>query len=161
MVMKAFSVALLGIVLVGCGATVSPSPSPSPSAPPEMTASPTVAPSPSPFSVAPMVCGRIDAAHCAQIEAMVQRQFPFALHATAIVADYTCPPGAFCVFGFNAIVSIIVPSDPAVDYAYWPPTYSVRGTSGPERLEPWAGPLPAAFATLLQSMGFMPTGFTR
>ena len=167
--MKRLAILLFCALLGGCAAPLpsSPAPTPEPTTSPRLlpTASPSVAPvaptaspsapvAPSPYSVAPIVCGRIDDAHCQLIQDLVFRQFPFAIHATVIVTDYTCPRGAFCVFGFNAIVSIIVPRDPAADYAYWPPTYSVSGTSGPKTIKPWSGTLPVDFQRLLESAGF-------
>lgn len=161
--MKAFAAVLLcALAVVACAApappptpagepsAVSPAPVP-PSSPP--IAPPSPAPSSSPAS-SRLVCGRIEPAACLEVEALVRQQLPFAAQATAIVMDSVCQPGDLCKFGFAAVVSIIVPKDPAVDYAFWPPTYSVSGTSGPSSLQPWSGPLPAAFATLLQSAGF-------
>ncbi|HXX60127.1 MAG TPA: hypothetical protein VEI48_02430, partial [Candidatus Sulfotelmatobacter sp.] len=77
-----------------------------------------------------------------------------AAHATALVMDYTCQPGQHCTVYFDAIVSILIPQDPATDYAYWPPTYRVSGIAGPETLSPWVGSLPATLDTLLRSVGF-------
>jgi hypothetical protein len=94
---------------------------------------------------------------------MVRHQFTFTAQASAIVMDdsrvvvetTTCPPNARCAAPiFSAIVSILIPKDPAADYAYWPPTYRVTGIAGPEGLQPWSGPLPLAFEVLLQSAGF-------
>jgi hypothetical protein len=168
--MKAFAAVLLcALAVVGCTAPAPPpilagSPPPvatspqGPSLAPVLPSSPPIAPpSPTPSSSAAssqLVCGRIEPAACLEVEALVRQELPFAAQATAIVMDYVCQPGDLCKFSFAAVVSIVVPRDPAVDYAYWPPTYSVTGTSGPSTLQPWNGPLPGTFATLLRSAGF-------
>ena len=110
--------------------------------------------SPAPSSATRLVCGRLGRTDCLQIQALVDHQFPWAAGATALVMDYTCQPGQHCTVYFDAIVSILIPQDPATDYAYWPPTYRVSGIAGPETLSPWVGPLPATFDTLLRSAGF-------
>jgi hypothetical protein len=145
--MKTFAAALLCALLAGCASPV-PTP-PGPSVVPS-----TIAQSPSSAPATKLVCGRIAQGDCSKVEAMVQSQFAFAANASAIVMDYICQPGERCAVGFNAIVSVLIPLDPAVDYAYWPPTYAVGGLSGPETLRPWVNPLPAAFSTLLRSAGF-------
>lgn len=129
---------------------VTPPQSLPPSPPPP---SPSPSPVPSPASLQ-LQCGRIDQATCSKVEALIRQQVPFAAQATAIVMDNVCQPDQYCVFGFHAVVSILIPRDPSEDYAYWPPTYSVIGDSGPERVLPWSGPLPVAFMNLLRSVGF-------
>ncbi len=104
-----------------------------------------------------LFCWRIDAADCTRIEAFVRGQLRFAGGATAIVIDYSCAPGQRCRAGqYNAIVSIVVPLDPGVDYAYWPPTYAVAGIDAPETLLPWQGTLPDFVAAELRLAGFEP-----
>jgi hypothetical protein len=136
--MKAFGLAVLCLLAVGCAA---PPPTPSPS--------------PTPTTATKLFCGRLAYSDCILIETMIQYQLPFAAHATALVMDYTCQPNERCEVTFNAVVSILIPPDPAMDYAYWPPTYRVSGVSGPETLGPWMGPLPASLDTLLRSAGFV------
>lgn len=151
--MRALTVGLLCFALVACASptvTVSPTPAVTPSPTPTAT----LGPSPTPTTFTRLVCGLLPQAACGQVAAMVERQFRFAAHATALVMDYICPPGDFCVAGFRAIVSVVIPRDPTVDYAYWPPSYAVSGTSGPETLQPWVDPLPASLTTLLRSVGF-------
>jgi hypothetical protein len=135
--MKGLLVGLLCLALAACAA-------------PTVTATPT----PTSSTVTQLVCGRLAHADCLLIEAMVQHQLPFTANATALVMDYTCQPGQHCEVRFDAVVSILIPRDPAMDYAYRPPTYLVSGISGPETLGPWVGPLPATLNTLLLSAGF-------
>jgi hypothetical protein len=105
-----------------------------------------------------MACGRLENRDCEMIEAMVLTQVPFARTARAIVADDWCPPDGKCFAGFLALVSILVVRDPAMDYAYWPPTYLVNGDgptgTTPVALSPFNGTLPAHFLKLLRSNGF-------
>lgn len=147
--MKMLAAAVLCLLLAGCA---TPQPSPTPPGPSIVPA--TSAQSPSSAPTTKLVCGQIAQGDCSKVETMVQSQFPFAANASAIVMDHLCQPGERCSVGFSAIVSVLIPRDPAVDYAYWPPTYLVSGLSGPETLHPWVNPLPAAFSTLLRSAGF-------
>jgi hypothetical protein len=147
--MRGLVVALLCALLAACAA---PPPSAQGPASPNATASPS--PSPTSTTATRLFCGRLAHADCLLIAALAQHQFPFATHATALVMDDTCQPNERCAATFNAVVSILIPRDPTIDYAYWPPTYRVRGVSGPETLEPWVGPLPGTLSTLLLAAGF-------
>ena len=130
--MKRLAVALLLAVLAGC-ATPVPSP-----------------------TVPKLVCGRVDPADCSAVEALVTQQVPFVARATAIVMDDVCQPGEACPIGLHVLVAILMPRDPTVSYASWPPTYFAESNSPdlPMTLVPWSSPLPALFTTLLQSAGF-------
>lgn len=147
--MRGLVVAVLCVLLAACAA-----PLPSAQGPASPDASALPSPSPPSTTATRLFCGRLARTDCVQIAAMVQSQLPFAAHATALVMDDTCQPNERCEATFNALVSILIPRDPTIDYAYWPPTYRVRGVSGPETLEPWVGPLPASLNTLLLAAGF-------
>lgn len=104
-----------------------------------------------------VLCGRVDAADCTRVIDLVNRHLSFAPQATAIVMDDACPADGGCpsAAGFSAVVSIVVPLDPATDYAFWPPTYLANGQAGPDELNPYPGPeLPAGIQQLLRQVGF-------
>jgi hypothetical protein len=132
-------------VLIGC-ATPAPSP--------------TALPPPTPPK---LVCGRVDPADCAAIEALLIQQVPAAAHATTIAMDDSCQQGEACPIGLHVLVAILIPKDPAVDYATWPPTYFAvnnepTASDSPTELVAWTRPLPGAFIDLLNSVGFgLPT----
>jgi hypothetical protein len=99
---------ILGALVAACG-------TPTPSAPSLRTkGGPPPTPMPPPSSSAAAVrwaslsCGRLDHATCLRIVTMVEDFAPTQFGpTTSVVADYSCPPGAFCEVGFHALVVLI------------------------------------------------------
>jgi hypothetical protein len=105
-----------------------------------------------------LVCGRLSAEACGLIEAAVRRQLVLTPRDTVIVADSSCPPGAFCPLQSTsapaAIVAVVQLGLPHAG-VFWPPTYSFHG---PDVLTPWSGSRPAFFIALLRSAGIPVVG---
>jgi len=98
-----------------------------------------------------LVCGRLDARTCGDLVEFARREIAGAREATTFVADYECEPGAWCAFGFRVFVAFFQdgPSD-----ARWPPTFFIRGASGPETVASTLPEPPPHFADLIVSAGW-------
>jgi hypothetical protein len=92
----------------------------------------------------PIDCGRLDAADCEWVVQLVRSAAPDAFaSATRIVAENGCPPGAFCVLGFNAVVVLVLPDGGPSAYSVF---YLFRGLP---KVGPYLQPLPAHVQALL------------
>jgi hypothetical protein len=106
----------------------------------------------SPASV--QICGRLDHPTCDQIVDMARRFAPEAFGpGTTIVADYDCPPGAYCRAGFGAIVVGIPPKTSAREH---PEAFSIQGFPTPERVTIWTFPLPDHIIALIPGASLPP-----
>ncbi len=93
------------------------------------------------------ICGRLDRPTCDQVVDMARRFAPEAFGPEmTVVADYDCPPGAYCRAGFGAIVVGVPPQTNALHH---PEAFSVQGFPTPERVTIWSFPLPDHIVALL------------
>ena len=150
------AVALVALVAVA-GPLVTAQPSAIVSEP-TTSASRLESPSAPPDAVATMiVCGRLGTGTChATIELVRQGDPKSVEEATAIVVDDVCAPTFICdrKYPYDAIVVLVGSSGAS---AGWPAFEVVGLGEQPERVEPWAGPIPSHVSALIHELSTKPT----
>lgn len=144
------SVAVVILVVTAC--TAQP---PTPTASPHPTATPWTGQLPFPsVAVGRIVCGSVPRDSCERIVTLVAQGQPALAASPLAVVDFG---GEEVMIHYGSDEPVLVALEPVGGGDYWmdPPTWVVTGWADQFSLvQEWrAGPLPAAFSTLLQSTG--------
>lgn len=147
---QAIAIAVLATGLIAaCANTPVPPSAAVPAIAPTSSARATASSTPGTAAASPVVnCAGITAESCQKAIELVRGLHPREVaEASAIVVADVCPPTVDCdrFYPFDSIVLLVPPTS-----ASWIQlAFQVVGQNGPERVEPWSGPLPPHIAALL------------